>query len=224
MLELNYTTPPVAIVGYSGTGKSTAIESLPADRTIVLNPENKMMPFRSHNKFTVIDVKEWNVFLDVLNQLESEEGVKNFDYVVVDSFTSLTEMIERYANFAFSGFNQWKEYNAMITEVIIRIKRLPQQVFFIGIPEQKDVEFGDVKLFLKVKGKELKYQVEKEFSVVLFTDPVYDDMSGEMIDVLMSYKPNKKNTAKSPNGMFTTKPHNNMLEIANAIKEYYKED
>jgi len=220
-MELNYNTPPVLFVGLSGTGKSTAIETLPPARTLIINTENKMMPFRSHKDFTVMDIRGYTALMDVLRQLMSPEGSEAFDYVVLDSFTSLTEIIEGWANAAFSGFSQWKEYNGALQSVIKVMKQLPQQVFVIGIPEREDVEFGSAKMYLRVKGKELKYQIEKEFSVVMFTNPLYDEESGEMTDVEMMYKPNRLNTSKSPQGMFNERPKNDMLAIANTIKGYY---
>jgi hypothetical protein len=124
----------------------------------------------------------------------------------------------------FSGFEQWKQYNAIIGEVIRILKTLKQQVFVLGIPENKDVEFGEVRKYLKVKGKELKFGfVEKEFTIVLFTRPIYDEDAGEMEDVLFQYRPNKKNTAKSPIGMFEGQIKNDALEVAKQIRKYYEE-
>jgi len=220
-MELNYNTPPVLFVGLSGTGKSTAIETLPPKRTLIINTENKMMPFRNHSEFSVVDIKGYSQLMEVMRQLLSKEGSEAFDYVILDSFTSLTEIIEAWANASFSGFSQWKEYNGALQSVIKVMKQLPQQVFVIGIPEREDVEFGSAKMYLRVKGKELKYQIEKEFSVVLFTNPIYDEESGEMMDVEMMYKPNRLNTAKSPQGMFEIRPANDMLLIADRIKKYY---
>jgi len=42
-----------------------------------------------------------------------------------------------------------------------------------------------------------------------------------MDDVEMIYKPNRNNTAKTPVGLFTERPKNDMLEIAKKIKEFY---
>jgi len=161
MSNVNYNTPPVLIVGDSGTGKSTSSQTLPPDRTLIINSEVKMMPYAGHKEFKVVDVDGYQKLKEVLQQLVSEDGQKRIDYVVLDSFTSMTEIVERWANAMFSGFSQWKEYNAAIIAVINAIKKLPQQVFVIGIPEQKDAEMHNAREYLKVKGKELKYGIEK---------------------------------------------------------------
>ena len=220
-MEANYTTPPVLIVGDSGTGKSTASGTLPPDQTVILNTEVKMMPYANHGNFKVMDIDAYATLKDTLTLLASADGQAAFKYVVLDSFTSMTEIVERWANANYSGFSVWRNYNEAIGFVIRMLKKLPQQVFVIGIPENKDAEFGNTKEYLRVKGKELKFSIEKEFSIVLFTSPVYEEESGEMIDVEMIFRPNNKNSAKTPLGLFIERPKNDMLAIATRIKEFY---
>jgi len=212
---------PVLIIGESGEGKSTSIATLPPEKTIVLNTENKDLPFEHSDKFTnkIMDsFKRLDATLDILM---TEKGDK-YEYVVLDSFTSATEIIERYSEFAFKGYDQWKNYNAMLREIIIKLKKLKQQVFVIAIPEQKDIGFNQTKLYARVKGKELKFgYIEKEFAIVLFTEPVFDDETGEVEDVQFAYRPNRNNTAKAPVGLFSEKPKNDCLFVANRIKEFY---
>jgi len=223
-------TPPVAIIGDSGTGKSTLIETLPPDKTVILNTENKPLPMRNFNSFTNINITAYKKFEAILTELartklkDGEEILPKdkYDYVVIDSFTSLTEMIHRYSSAINTGYDIWAGYNDMIVDMLLKIKALPQQVFVIALPEQKAEQFGEVKEYARVKGKELKYGFfEKEFAVVLFTSPQYDDDSGEMEDVLMDFIPNKRNSAKAPRGLFKERPKNDALVIATAINEYY---
>jgi len=223
-------TPPVAIIGDSGTGKSTLIETLPPEKTVILNTENKPLPMRNFNSFTNINITAYKKFEAILTELartklkDGEEILPKdkYDYVVIDSFTSLTEMIHRYSSAINTGYDIWAGYNDMIVDMLLKIKALPQQVFVIALPEQKAEQFGEVKEYARVKGKELKYGFfEKEFAVVLFTSPQYDDDSGEMEDVLMDFKPNKRNSAKAPRGLFKERPKNDALVIATAINEYY---
>lgn len=215
--------PMVLIVGDSGTGKSSMFETLPPERTIILNTEQKPLPMRNFNQFKNVMIDTYKKLDSAISQLKKSD---KYDYVVIDSFTSTHEMIQKYCKGTFSGWEVYDSYNAMIMELIGKLKQLPQQVFLVAIPEQKSMEFGETKSYVRVKGKELKYGfVEKEVAVVLFTNPQYADEGedeGEMIDVLLDYKPNKKNTAKAPRGLFEKKPNNDALFVANAIKEYYE--
>jgi hypothetical protein len=213
---------PVCMVGDSGTGKSTAIEGLPTDKTLIINTEDKPLPFEEYTSFKVVNATSYKKLMQVLSQLADPEKGAKYDYVVCDSFTAIAEFIERYVDHMFSGFEQWKQYNIILTTIVNKFKALPQQVFMIALPEQKDMSFGETKSYIRVKGKELKFGwVEAQFSIVLFTEPVYDEETGEMEDVVLMYKPNKKNTAKAPRNLFKEKPKNDMMDIYNKIKAFY---
>jgi len=223
-------TPTVGIIGESGTGKSSCFETLPPERTIILNTENKELPMANFSEFKNIMVSAYKKLDATLDALKTKDYAEKYDYVILDSFTSLTEMIDKYCNTVFDGYEVWGQYNLLIADIVKKIKVLPQQVFIVAIPEQKAESFGETKAYARVKGKELKYGfLEKELAVVLFTQPIYaeeddeknDIEEGEMIDVFMAYKPNKKNSAKAPRGLFQSKPTNDALAISESIKKYY---
>jgi len=219
-----YKSVPVLIVGESGTGKSTAIRTLPPEKTVVLNTELKAMPMKNHDKFKVVDINTYKVLDAALTYYGGEKGDK-FDYVILDSFTSMTEIVDRYTSAVYTGFDQWKNYNLLIYDVINRIKLLKQQVFVLGIPEQKEESFNEIKKYIRVKGKELKYgNIEKEFTIVLYTSPIYDEESGEMDDVEFIYKPNKRNSAKAPMELFDSRPKNDALFVSQRINEFYAKE
>jgi len=220
-----YKSVPVLIIGESGSGKSTSLRTLPPEETVILNTEEKAMPFRNHDQYKVVDINSYKKLDQALRYYASDKAGDKFKYIVLDSFTSMTEMVDRYANAVFSGFEQWKQYNLIIGDIIRRLKVLKQQVFILGIPEQKAESFGEIKKYLRVKGNELKYgNIEKEFTIVLFTSPIYDEDTGEMDDVELLYRPNRRNSAKAPDGMFSSRPKNDALFITQAINKYYEKE
>ena len=223
--EVNYyKAVPVLIVGESGTGKSTSVRTLPPAKTVILNTEIKALPMQNHDEFKVVDINTYKMLDKALTYYASEKG-QAFDYVVLDSFTSMTEIIDRYTSAIYTGYDIWKNYNLLIYDVINRIKQLKQQVFVMGIPEQKAEGFNEIKKYIKVKGNELKYgNIEKEFAIVLYTSPIYDEESGEMEDVEFTYRPNKRNTSKAPMGMFTERPKNSCLHVSKRINEFYAKE
>jgi len=225
--------PTVGIIGESGTGKSSMFETLPPEKTIILNTENKELPMANFHEFKNIMITAYKKLDKTLDALAKEDYVKRYDYVVLDSFTSLAEMVDKYCNIAFDGYEVWGQYNLLIADLVKKIKVLPQQVFIVAIPEQKAEAYGETKSYARVKGKELKYGfLEKELAIVLYTSPVYAEEDvpkeeieeGDMIDVLMSYKPNKKNSAKAPRGLFKTKPTNDALAISESIIKFYNKE
>lgn len=214
--------PLVVIIGDSGTGKSSLLETLPPERTVIINTENKPLPMRNFSQFKNFYITDWKALANILDKLSTPEMKEKYDYVVMDSFTSTVEIVNRYCDKVYNGYEVWAKYNDMITDVIIKMKKLDMQCFMIALPEQKAEQFGETKSYARIKGKELKYGfLEKEVAIVLFTNPDYDQDTGEMKDVFMEYMPNKRNSAKAPRGMFKTQPKNDALFIANQIKEYY---
>jgi GTPase SAR1 family protein len=219
-----YKAVPVLIVGDSGTGKSTSVAKLPPSETVILNTEIKALPIQNHDDFKVVDINTYKTLDAALRYYASEKGDK-YKYLVLDSFTSMTEIIDRYTNAIYQGYDVWKNYNLLIYDIINRLKQMKQQVFVMGIPEQKAEGFNDFKKFLKVKGNELKYgAIEKEFAIVLYTSPIYDEESGEMEDVEFVYRPNKKNTAKAPMGLFNERPKNDLKFVSDRINEFYAKE
>jgi len=216
---------PILLIGDSGSGKSTTTKTLNPEKTIILNTEDKTLPFPNGDKFANKYILSYKLLIETLDQLIKDggpDGTHKYNYVIVDSYTSICEIIERYTDFAYSGFEQWKKYNEFIGTVIRKIKQLPQQVIVYAIPEQKDVGFNDFKSYARVKGKELKYgALEKEFTIVLFTKPVYDEEEGFMDDVQLTYRGNRWNSAKSPQGLFIGEINNDGQKLLDRVKEFY---
>jgi hypothetical protein len=154
-----------------------------------------------------------------MTQLKTDD---KYQYVVIDSLTSLTELANKYTEVTFNGFEIWKQYNALIYDALQSIKELPQQVFITAIPEYLEKSLGEVKGYARVKGKELKYgNIEKEFAIVLWTKLV-EDMDGVVVDYQLSYTPNKHDSSKAPNEMFEGDLPNDCQLVHNKIVEYYE--
>jgi len=214
----NKTVVPVLICSPTGYGKSSSLRNLPASRTVIINLENKALPFKGFKDFKNINITSYKKFAQVLTELKKSE---DYDYVAIDSFTSLTEIIHKYCELTFSGFEIYKQYNSMIQDALWTIKALPQQVFVTAIPEYLETTFGEPKGYAKVKGKEWKYSIEKEFAIVLWIDLIENE-DGEVTDYVFKYKPNKHNSAKSPHEMLEGQVPNDCNLIADNIHEYYK--
>ena len=213
---------PVLIVGESGSGKSSTFRTLPSDKTVVVNCERKALPFKGFNKFKNINVNKYKDYTQLIKELKGEKG-KGFDYIVIDSLTSLLEICNKYCTTVYSGYNIYSEYNDMVYNVLQDIKDLPQQVFITGIPEYSEVNVGESKAFLKTVGKQWKFAIEKEFAIVLHTNLV-DDEEGNITDFRLDTKPSKHTSAKSPNGMFKERfIDNDAMKVVKAIDEYFND-
>ena len=221
--EVKKINVPMLIVGPSGSGKSSSLRNLPPKKTAILNTERRPLPFRKFMQFKNINIFKYKELKSKLKLLAGEDG-KAYDYVVIDSMTSLLEIINKYAETVFSGYNIWSEYNSMVYDVLQEIKDLPQQVIATGIPEYLELELGEQKAFLKTKGKSWKYSLEKEFSIVLHTHLIDDD-EGNITAFQFDTKPSKYTSAKTPDGMLPERfIDNDILLVDVAKNEYYSDD
>ena len=206
------------VVGDSGSGKSSSFRNLPPGKTVVLNTERKVLPFREFSKFKNININKYKDYVKVIKELKSDE---KYDFVVIDSLTSLLEICNKYCETVYSGYNIWSEYNSMVYSILQDIKDLPQQVFITAIPEHFDDGQGSVKAFAKTKGKEFKYSMEKEFAIVLHTHLEEDD-DGSISAYQLDTRPSKHTSSKSPSGMFDERYiDNDMMLVTGAIDAYY---
>ncbi len=209
---------PTLIVGQSGSGKSSMFRTLDPKKTVVVNCERKVLPFKGFNKFKNINVNKYKDYTNLIKELKGEKG-KAYEYVIIDSLTSLLEICNKYCTTVYSGYNIYSEYNDMVYNVLQDIKDLPQQVFITGIPEYLEDDIP--KAFLKTVGKTWKYSIEKEFAIVLHTVLVDDD-EGNIVEYLLDTKPSKHTSAKSPDGLFEERyiPNDAKL-VAEKIDAYF---
>lgn len=229
---------PILLIGESGSGKSTSAETLPQDCTLIINIEDKKMPNKSADRFNTKYIRSYKQIMTILNALidpsklpeDKQAEYRGYKYVVIDSFTAITEVVEKFCSVTYSGFTQWAKYNELLLDVINKIKQVPQRVIVTAIPEQKEVGYDDKKFYAKVKGKELKFgYLESQFTIVLFTAPVFaeeddpanDVEAGDMINCFLKYKPSKYNSAKSPTNMFHGKITNDAKAVFGMVDNYY---
>ena len=209
---------PVLLVGDSGSGKSSTFRNLPADETVIINTERKPLPFKGFGKFKNINVSKYKDFAKLMKELKADEKYK---YVVIDSLSSLLEITNKYCERVYTGYSIWSEYNSLVWDLLQDVKDLPQQVFITGIPEyNKDQDTP--KKFVKTKGSEWKFTIEKEFAIVLHTNLV-DDEEGNITEYRLDTRPSNHTSAKSPDGMFEERYiQNDATIVVEAIEAYYE--
>ena len=235
MITANITLPNILIIGPSGTGKSTSLRKLNPTTTGVLNKEQKQLPFPQakdfiHNKMCAT---QGDVTTELLMGLGMNPAIDN---IILESFTSIDESILSYCRKTYTGWDIFFHHNRMVRELIETTKTLsfprpkigPKFVVVIGHDEIINIPQpnGSSKAVrrLKVDGKELSGTLEKEFTIVLFTEVIEEVIAGVPY---MRYKflTNYDGvcSAKTPMGMFKEKYIDNDLNmVINRIKEYYE--
>ena len=212
--------PNIFVCGASGTGKSTSLRNLDPAKTIILNIEQKQLPFKSAAKFkrqamiSNFDTFK-SYFKDAITKLDA-------DVVVIESFTSLCEMIMSKARKIKTGYDIFGWYNDQIWEIIQASKTSNNYVVFLGLDQSEQTDGGVSWRFVKVEGQKLKGTIEKEFVMTLYTVPTNDEKGNTEYNFIT--KGDITRSAKSPMEMLPDRMPNDLAEVIKFSEQYYKEE
>ena len=214
-------TVPILCVGTTGSGKTYSLRELPPERTVILNVEQKPLPFRKASQFKNIDIRKYSDFKKYLKKaLESE----SYDYVVIDSMTFLAEMIEQEGKKIYGkSYDMWTFYADELRNTLIQMNESNKRCIVMSHPDFiKDDELI-VGVYAKLKGQLKNGGLESHFSVVVHTHIEEDDdgLSVFTFDTAA----NSKNSAKSPPEMFEGRYiPNNFNEVFDQVDKYYADN
>jgi hypothetical protein len=208
--------PNIIVVGKSGSGKSSSLRNLNPETTAVLNTERKQLPFRDAKKFKNVHIPDLSTYKAAFKKAVESKAI---DTIVIESFTSLIEMIYREADIRFKGFDVWSFYNKEVDNILNMSKNTEKNVVFLAIDGAYDGEDGVQERFVAVDGNRWKKRVEKEFVLCLFTDNHYSDQQAQYRFRTQSQG---KDSAKSPMGMFEDLYiDNDLAQVIEKCDKYY---
>jgi len=214
--------PLIAIVGHSGSGKSTALRNLDPKTTYILDLERKGFPFRNASRFNIIPVENANAFPRELDKVLKAD---NCEVVVVESFTKYVEQVHTLATNSFKGYDIWSFYNRTIRNMLDSIKNDKATIIFtavddiVKIPQITGGETSHRRV--KVQGKVHEGAIEKEFLMVLFTEVRKNEKTEEM-EYFFQTNTDGVTSAKTPMGMFDELLiPNDIVTVLEKAEEYY---
>ena len=215
--------PLIAIVGHSGSGKSTSLRNLDPKTTYILDLERKGFPFRNASKFNIVPVENANAFPRLLEKVLKEDDCKT---IIVESFTKYVEQVFTLASNSFKGYDIWAFYNRTIRNMLDSIKNDQATIIFtavddiVKIPQVTGGESSNRRV--KVQGKVHEGAVEKEFLMVLFTEVRKNEKTDKM-EYFFQTNTDGVTSAKTPMGMFDKQLiPNDIVEVLSTVEEYYK--
>lgn len=233
----NEQMPFILIIGPSGDGKTTSLRNLDRATTEYINMEEKALPFPRDFKFhhhpLVIEGKDHDEDLDPARVLENfkkcmTSAINNpkSDLIVVDSFTKWDEIILSYNRQTQRGYDIYNGHNEAVKRALNRYKGCGKPIVWIGIDEvvrKETAEEMDVLARrLKVYGKELEGSIEKEFTIVLYTETVRQ--TNKSLKYYFRTNSDGVCSAKTPLGMFKEILIDNDLKmVLDRVWEFYEE-
>jgi hypothetical protein len=208
--------PNIIIVGKSGSGKSSSLRNLNPETTAVINTERKQLPFKGANKFLNAPVQSLNEFNAAMQKAMQSDKLNT---IVIESFTSLIEMIYREADIRFKGFDVWSFYNKEIDRILNMSKNTDKYMVFLAIDGAYESDGGIQERYVAVDGNRWKKRVEKEFVCCLFTDNYYGE---DGTAYRFRTQSNGSDSAKSPMGMFERLYiDNDLAQVIEKCEDYY---
>ena len=110
-----------------------------------------------------VPIKSVSEFHTALDKAMSSDKIKT---IVIESFTSLIEIIFREADIRYKGFDVWSYYNKEIDKILDKSKNSDKYIVFTAIDGVYDGDNGVEERFVAVDGNRWKKRVEKEFVCV----------------------------------------------------------
>ena len=223
----------IAIVGQTGTGKSTSVETLDSKETVIIGIIDKPLPFRGWKQKYTSGIQQGGNFLvshdsaqivKVLHYIsDSRPEIKQ---VVMDDFQYImsTEFMNR-AN--EQGWQKFTDIAKHVWDVINAAKSLREDLKVVFLTHDEIItENFQPKRKIKTIGKLLddKVTLEGLFTVVLFTD-IQKNKEKNGLEYSFITQNDGTTTAKSPRGMFATfNVPNDLADVIKKINAYYEGD
>ncbi len=173
---------PVLLASETGKGKSYAFSQLSEaekSRTVIFNFDNKQLS-DDDSQFAKVyhdfDINDIDMIDKIIKDLISVFAYEKCDRVLLDTFTLMTKLFNRWALVHFKGFDVWSQYNAAITYVLETIKSCTltygKFAYVTAHYPPKDGAVGR-KVYVTTKGKEHTNIIEESFSTVV--QSVFED-------------------------------------------------
>jgi ABC-type dipeptide/oligopeptide/nickel transport system ATPase component len=207
----------IAVVGPTGSGKSTSIKSLDSKETYIINIARKELPFKGANKLYNAELKNYAEIddaLQVVNYLRSiSEKAPHIKNVILEDSNYIMgfNMVKKATETGFTKFSVMaKDMVTLLTEA--RKLRSDLKIFYFSHPEEIMDDGAIVSYKMKTAGKLLDNQIVLEVDEDNQGNTTYEFVTNRW----------KKYPAKSPAGMFDeVRIPNDLKYVCEHIDEYY---
>lgn len=218
----------IFVVGRSGMGKSTSLRNLNPDETVIINTDQKALPFKQFNlkynedKRNYRKTSDVNIVIATLSKVNALPQVKT---IIIDTWSRImTDAIMNPSFRAEKGFDKWTKMAAAQYDLINYINDTMREdiiVYLFAHPDIHYDEAGFASERIGVQGKMLERFVPESFStIVLYAEII--KTPGQPNQHVFRTVSSGSDTCKTPLEMFEENTITNDLVIVNdAIRDYY---
>lgn len=222
----------ILVLGESGSGKSTSIETLDPKSTFIINIKGKDMPFKGWSKNYTTFSKDnpngnylgvWDAtsIIKVMNHIS--EKMPHIKTIIIDDFQymSATDLMNRSNE---KGFEKFSIIGKNIFDVIDQFNKLRNDLYVVYTNHLDEFidSTGDRRLKAKTVGKLVDNVITLEgmFTMVLYAKT---KKGKDGMEYVFSTQNDGSNTCKTPKGMFDkAEIPNDLGYVISKIEEYYK--
>jgi len=221
------------------------MEYYQAGEVLVINCENKLLPFRNQKNFKNVMVKSYKTIqrknpngilmngsdgkplydIGFINVFEKAVVDDNIKCIVVESFTRVCELLELYIDktLQLTGYTKWDYYLDELMRVLLTVSgNCPKPIIWTALPEIT-IDSDGVRMETTAVSGKLKGKIESYFEIVLCNS--IDDKAKELSDrYLFTIRSNGKNSAKVPAELYNEKVRsipNDINAVLNEIRKMY---
>lgn len=209
----------IAVMGESGSGKTTSLRTLDPKETFIIDADRKGLSWRGWRKLynyanrNYIATSNVPVIEKYLDRIDKGD-LKNVKVVVIDTINTI--MVDDEMNrMKEKSFDKWQDLATCIWGLISKLYLLREDLTVVCMAHtQTDVdENGYIFTRLKTSGKKLnKISLESKFTTVLLAKASDGDY------IFETYA--NHSTAKSPMDCFDKTIPNDMKFVIDSLKEY----
>ena len=218
----------VFLVGKSGMGKSTSLRNLNHDETVIINTDQKALPFKNFSARYSEEKRNYRKTSDigiVISTLQKVNTLPHVKTVIVDTWSRImTDTVMSQSFRAEKGFDKWSKMAAAQYDLINTINDVMRDdiiVYLLAHPETHYDDAGFSSERIGVQGKMLERFVPESFStIVLYAEIV--KTPGQPNRHVFRTVSSGNDTCKTPLEMFEESfIDNDLVEVNNTIREYY---
>ena len=203
----------ILLVSQTGKGKTYSFRNMDPEKTGFINAENKPLPFKNNFKYCARP----KAFGGCMKALEDYAANPEINCIVIDSLSAVMDMLIEEMRAQYRGFDVWGNYAIKLGEFLKKVKLAEKEIFLTAHYETLNIENSTEKR-VKTKGKEYEGVIEKEFTMVLYSDCKFQDEKPQYFFVTVG----EGISAKVPPGIFEEGliriPNDSKIVLDNILK------
>lgn len=212
----------IAIMGESGSGKTTSLRNLPPEQTFFIDADMKGLAWKgwrqqynAQNK-NYLRTADQELVLKILRHVNEREEYKNINYVVIDTLNGIM-VSDEFKRMKDKGYDKWVDLATAVWNIIEYAQNMRDEITVICVchcqTERDDTGYAFTRI--KTSGRKLeKISLETKFPVVLYARAKTD---GTFVFETRA----NNSTAKTPLGAFANlEVPNDIVEVLKTLEEY----